>query len=70
MTEEFIPNKGGNMNNQESLFGPVQKYLPVVKSLTVDAVELMQDKDKTNNYNLFLPEKFGGDRQSQLFKEE
>lgn len=58
------------MNNQNTLFEPVQKYLPNVKSLTVDPVELAQTKDKSNNYNLFLPEKFGGEKQSQLFKEE
>ena len=55
--------KGETMNKQESLFEHEQKYLSSVKSLTVNAVELMQDKDKSNNYNLFLPEKFGGERQ-------
>ena len=55
---------------QISVFEFVQKYMPGVKALTVDPVELLQTKDKTNNYNLFLPEKFGGERQSQLFKEE
>ena len=56
-------------SHQQSIFEPVQKYLPGVKSLTVDPVELLQTKDKSNNYNLFLPEKFGGDRQLNLTEE-
>ena len=57
------------MEKQESLFGAIQKHLPCVKSLTVDPIEQMQEKDKSKNYNLFLPEKFSGERQLTI-KEE